>query len=218
MTKQQSSHASKTKTTLRGRARLSAEILHHVTKHSSWHEQTWVQRWESTTCGWWELAGLGSHSGHLLSVIPGISSPQSRPIRAQYVRLSANQKQLRQSSALLRAPKRASRAQKAVRATVSVCVITTRRAHKALTRPLGIFLQLGWARLQGWVAGSPLARSHQGFLVQGPPGWPGPGCWLPGCCCWLRDILTRARQKHGGAQSRITNYLITTAWIQDLIR
>ena len=79
----------------------------------------------------------GSHSGHLLSVIPGISSPQ--PIRAHYVRLSANQKQLRQSSALLRAHLSAP-AQKAVRATGSVCVITTRRAHKALTRPFGIFL------------------------------------------------------------------------------
>ena len=66
------------------------------------------------------------------------------------MRLSANQKQLRQSSALLRAPKRASRAQKAVRATVSVCVITTRRAHEALTRPLGIFLQLGPGSKAEW--------------------------------------------------------------------
>ena len=134
MTKQQSSHASKTKTARW--ARLS--VLRSFTTLRN--TRVGMNRLESRDESQQPVDGgswPGSHSGHLLSVIPGISSPQ--PIRAQYVRLSANQKQLRQSSALLRAHLSAP-AQKAVRATGSVCVITTRRAHKALTRPFGIFL------------------------------------------------------------------------------
>ena len=126
------------------------------------------------------VSGPGSHSGHLLSVIPGISSP---PPSLSQSRAGP------ESSALLRAPKRAR--VRAVRATDIVCVSWAGLVgwHKAT---LGIFLRslpclpcvANMSKAAGPGPGTrALAGSHQGFLVQGPGRGRGVGL--------LRDIWTR---------------------------
>ena len=176
MTKQQSSRATKTKADLAGRP--GAERL--------------AQRYETLQLAWTDLRDESQQPveepscerARLTFRTPVVSNP--------WYLLSSSLSQSRagpESSALLRAPKRAR--VRAVRATDIVCVSWAGLVgwHKAT---LGIFLRslpclpcvANMSKAAGPGPGTrALAGSHQGFLVQGPGRGRGVGL--------LRDIWTR---------------------------
>ena len=97
MTKQQSGHASKTKTALS--AQCWDPSPRYETLELAWTDSSPEMRVNNL----W-MAGQGSHSAHLLSVYSGLAAQSpSPPITKRYVRPSTNHRPLRLSSALLRA-------------------------------------------------------------------------------------------------------------------
>ena len=159
--------------------RLSAGILHHVTKHWSWHEQTRAQRWESTTCGWRDKA----HIPHTCCPYTPAWLLSHRLRQSQSVTWGSQPITGRYDCQALYCVHSA----RSVRATVS-CVRNggpARLAQSLNTRPLlASFSSTRPACPRLWVAWSPLAPrvfgSRTAFLGQDL-----------GVGCWLRDILTQ---------------------------
>ena len=168
MTKQQSGHASKTKTALS--AQCWDPSPRYETLELAWTDSSPEMRVNNL----W-MAGQGSHSGHLLSIIPAwllshrLHQSQSvtwgpQPITGRY-----------DCQALY-----CVHSARSVRATVS-CVrnagpagaLGSESEHKAT---LGIFL-LDSARVSKAMSGRVSAGS-KGFWFKDRLPWPRPGCWL----------------------------------------